>query len=260
MSTLSVLLCAPLPPEAASVQQKCYVTYHVSLLAHGPSLEQDAAAVKHPWVTLLESRSLISGAGTTGHRTWEAALHLGQYLCMNPFIVAGKHILELGAGTGYLSVLCAKYLASAHVVATDGSDEVVNNFADNFFLNGLQDSARICAMDVKWGHALVGTEEERWNGDRPVDVVLGADITYDRRGIPALVSTLLDLFGLYPRVEVYIAATQRSEQTFQLFLDACQQSRLAVHDLQFSVPPREQQHGPFYSDEVVIRLCRISRS
>lgn len=260
MSTLSVLLCTPLPPEAVSVQQKCYVTYHLSLVAREPSPGHDAATANPPGLTLLENRSLISAAGTTGLRTWEAALHLGQYLCLNPSLVAGKHILELGAGTGYLSILCAKYLASAHAIASDGSDDVVNNLADNFFLNHLQDSSRIGPMGVKWGHALVGTEEERWNGGKPVDVVLGADITYDRSGIPPLVATFLDLFGLYPRVEVYISATQRNEQTFQMFLDACNQNSLDVHDLQFAVPPRDQQDGPFYDDQIVIRLYRVSKS
>ncbi|POR31818.1 Protein-lysine N-methyltransferase EEF2KMT [Tolypocladium paradoxum] len=259
MSTLSVLLCTPLPPEATSVQQRYYVTYHLSLLAREQSPGHDATVVNQPGVTLLESRSLISAAGTTGLRTWEAALHLGQYLCLNPSVVAGKHILELGAGTGYLSILCAKHLASAHALASDGSDDVVNNLADNFFLNHLQDSSGISPMDVKWGHALVGTEEERWNGGQPVDVVVGADITYDRSVVPALVGTLADLFRLYPRVEMYISATQRNEQTFQAFLDACQKSRLDVGDVQFAVPPRDQQEGPFYNDQVAIRICRVSK-
>ena len=73
MSLLPVLLSAPLPSEAASVQQKHYVTYSLSLLDHGLG-ESDEA----PSITLLENRSLISAGGTTGLRTWEAALHLGQ--------------------------------------------------------------------------------------------------------------------------------------------------------------------------------------
>ncbi|KAK5992123.1 Protein-lysine N-methyltransferase EFM3 [Cladobotryum mycophilum] len=248
MSSLSVLLSTPGHPEADAVQKKCHVIYHLS------SLPVDDAHI-----TLLESRSLISASGTTGLRTWEAALHLGQFLCQNPNIVAGKRILELGAGTGYLSILCAKYLQSTHVIASDGSDDVVNNFPDNFFLNQLQGSNSIMPMELKWGHALVGTEEQRWNGGRSIDVVLGADITYDHSVILSLIGTLLDLFELHPWVEVVIAATQRNQQTFQIFLDKCQLNRLDVKDLPFQVPSGETQDGPFYNDHVVIRICKVSK-
>ncbi|KAJ6784621.1 hypothetical protein PWT90_10889 [Aphanocladium album] len=251
MSALTVLLATPLPSEVDSAQQKCYVTYTLSLLSPAP-----AAGASPRVVTLLENRALISAGGTTGLRTWEAALHLGQYLCERPAIVRGRRVLELGAGTGYLSILCARHLGAAHVLASDGSDDVLNNLPDNLYLNGLQEeqgqssscSAVIAPMDVKWGHALIGTEEERWNGGRAVDVVLGADVTYDGSVIPALVATLLELFALHPAVEVYIAATQRNHATFQVFLDACRGNQLDVQDLRYGVAPRGEQKGPFYND------------
>ncbi|KAJ4227980.1 hypothetical protein NW759_004068 [Fusarium solani] len=256
MSALSVLLATPLPAEVSSVQKKCYVTYHLSDLCQEASLE---SASRAPHITILENRSLISASGTTGLRTWEAALHLGTYLCQNKGLVQDKRILELGSGTGYLSILCANFLGSTHVLASDGSDDVINNLPENFFLNNLQDSTRVVPMEVKWGHALMGTEEEKWNGGRAVDVVLGADITYDKSVIPALVGTIQEVFDLYPRVEVFISATQRNEKTFQVFLDKCQANGLAVEDLEFEVPTRERQEGPFYNDKVAIRICKVSK-
>lgn len=254
MSTLSELLTTPIPPEVTSVQQKCYVTYHLSDLTNIESSKYD------PHVTLLENRSLLAASGTTGLRTWEAAFHLGTYLCRNPDIVRDKRILELGAGPGYISIVCAKFLQSTHAIASDGSDEVINNLPENFFLNNLQDSSRITPMELKWGHALLGTEEEEWNGGRPIDVVLGADITYDHSVMPALVGTILDLFELYPAVQVYISTIQRNEKTFQVFLDKCRDKKLVVNDLQYTVPSREQQEGPFYNDQVEIRICKVSKA
>lgn len=253
MATLSALLSAPLPPEAASVQQRCYVTYALSLLSRGD--EGGGGAVGQ--MTLLENRSLISAVGTTGFRTWEAALHLGQYLCENPSIVAGKRILELGAGTGYLSILCARHLGCAHAVASDGSRDVVASLPDNLLLNGLQGSGRASAMRMRWGQALAAADTEPRKGGQAVDVVLGADITYDRASMPALVGTLLDLWALHPRAEVYMAATRRNEQTFQAWTDACRARGLRVDYLAWSVPPRAQQHGPFYSDGVAVGVCRV---
>ncbi|KAH6604472.1 hypothetical protein Trco_006179 [Trichoderma cornu-damae] len=248
MSSLSVLLSTAAPDEADAVQQKCHVVYRLA------SLPGHKARI-----TLFENRFLISAGGTTGLRTWEAALHLGQLLCLNPSIVSGKRILELGAGTGYLSILCVKYLESTHVIASDGSDDVINNLPENLFLNQLEGSSAISPMDLKWGHALVGTEEERWNGARPLDVILGADITYDSGVIPALVVTLLELFGFYPHVEVIIAATQRNLQTFQVFLEKCEQEQLKAEDVSFGIQPRDRQEGPFYNDQVAIRICKVSK-
>lgn len=249
MARLSELLASPLPDEAAAAQQKAYVTYSLSLLPAAPAQ-----------ITLLENRNLISAGGTTGLRTWEAALHLGQYLCGQRPLVEGRRVLELGAGTGYLSILCARFLAARQVIASDGSDDVVANLPENFYVNGLQDSAVVSAMDVKWGHALLGTEEAEWNGGRPIDLVLGADVTYDESVIPSLVAMLDDLFDLFPRVVTLIAATERNRQTLEAFLAGCRQRRFEVCEVDFELPPKARQTGPFYSDAVPIRICKITRA
>lgn len=252
MTALAELLSVPLPSELMAAQQRCYVTYHLSLL--GPDRSGEI-----PRITLLESRFTLSAAGTTGLRTWEASLPLGQYFCANPEVVGGKRILELGAGTGYLSILCAKYLGAGHVVASDGSDDVIGHFADNLFLNGLQGSEKVVPMDLKWGHALVGSEEADWNGGRPVDVVVGADVTYDRRLHSPLVATLQQLSDMYPKVEIIIAATERNEKTFESFLDTCQRVGYEVSHVGFPTAKAEEQMGPFYADWPPIHLCRLVR-
>lgn len=264
MERLGELMFHPLLPEADEAQQKSVVTYHMSLL-QPPSV-----------IDILENRSLIAAGGTTGLRTWEAALHLGQFLCVNDHLVAGKRVLELGAGTGYLSILCAKSLDVAHVIASDGSDEVVDNLADNFTLNGVDwDSSvthatRISPKLLRWGHALVGTEEPEWIGGQKLDLIIGADITYDQSVIPSLVATLRELLDLYRDAEVIIAATQRNIETLVAFQDACARSRLRVKEVVFSAQEqrnilelRGQPHTPltpFYSAKVPIRIFRISGS
>ncbi|KAG5926105.1 hypothetical protein E4U42_003649 [Claviceps africana] len=260
MSTLSSLMAASLPSEVMTAQEKCFVTYHLSLL-DDPSLlsAQEETRPLRPSITLLENRSLIAAGGTTGLRTWEAALHMGQYLCQNPTLVKGKHVLELGAGTGYLSILCVKHLQAVHAVASDGSADVINNLPKNLSLNGLQEASGVTPMELQWGYALTGTKDEHLNTAQPVDVVLGADITYDGRVIPALIATLLDLFTLYPEVQVYISATERNAETYQVFLDVCKERNLLVESLASEIPPRSQQRGPFYNDDVSIKLCRVAR-
>ena len=252
VSRLAILLALPIPPEAVSAQQRSYVTYTLSnLYSNAPSAD----------ITLLEARNLFAAGGTTGFRTWDACLHLGVYLSSPScgVLIAKRNVLELGAGTGYLSILCAKYLDAAHVTATDGSDTLVADMATNFYLNGLHDSTAIYATDLKWGHALLGGEQEEWNQGRQIDVVLGADVTYDHTEIPALVATLDDLIELFPSVQILIAATIRHEKTFETLLGTCAMNGLVVEDVHFPVIPKDNQQGPFYSDLVPIRICSIRK-
>lgn len=250
MDSLSDLMASPLPSEAASAQKKCYVTYQLSLL------EDSFHNVYSPSITLLESRSLISASGTTGLRTWEAALHLGQYLCSNRSLVRGRRVLELGTGTGYLAVLCAKYLGAAQVVASDGSEDVITLLHENLFVNGLQGSSVVLPMKFTWGHGLPETEEGVWNRESPMDIVLGADITYDEAVIPSLVSTLRELLATLPGLQILISATERNKQTYASFMTACEQRGMDVTRLENVVPI--SSGSPFYSKLVPIHICRVS--
>lgn len=131
-----------------------------------------------PEVTLLEARSLLASSGTTGFRTWEAALLLGTYLFspVGKHIVQNKNIIELGAGTGFLSILCATHLGAKYVLATDGSREVVDDLESNILLNGLEGSEVINAAFLSWGYMLNDEILKGADEDYSYDLVIGADV------------------------------------------------------------------------------------
>ena len=165
--SLTQLMMSPSVSEGVTVQQKSYVTYTA------PS-----QALNAPQVTLLEARSLLASSGTTGLRTWEAALHLGTYLFSSEGkdLVVGKNVIELGAGTGFLSILCAKHLDAKHVLATDGDGGVISDLTSNVYLNGLDRSGLVDTTILKWGHALVDEIFEYREGTLEYELVLGADV------------------------------------------------------------------------------------
>jgi len=249
---LSLLLSSSIPSDLDAAQEQSYVTYNLSLLAKDVS--------KPPAITLRESRNLLAASGTTGLRTWEAALHFGNYLITNAsIIVDGKSVLELGAGTGYLSVLCAKHLGASYVLATDGSEEVVDGLHTSIYLNDMQSSSKAEAKELKWGHPLLGGEEPEWNGGHKIDLVIGADITYYESGIPALLSTFDNVFELYPDVKIIIAATIRNEETFKTFSEKCTLWGFLIDEVYFPLIDAKSQQGPFYDDKVPIKIMNIRK-
>jgi protein-lysine N-methyltransferase EEF2KMT len=173
--------------EAA--QQKSYVTYSLPTLSSEVQLPPRT-------VTTYESRGLLASSGTTGFRTWEAALHLGSYLVTDEGrgLIKNKNVLELGAGTGFVSLLCAKNLKARRVLATDGDVTVVEDIKTNIFMNGLADSGLIEGSVFKWGHALLDGSLSFHDEAVDFDIVLGADIV--RHLLPyALVNTANSIFS-----------------------------------------------------------------
>lgn len=236
---LSHLMATELPSETTAVQQRKYVTFSCPF----PGVDiDDTDSAPGRTITLLERPNLIFGSLTTGFRTWEASMHLGTYL-LTPEIaelIRGRNVLELGVGTGFTSILCAKMLKAGHVTATDGDESVIEAFKENLFLNDLDDGIGITASVLRWGRGLRGTWVEEDCEMYPYDVVLGSDIvswrdhrlvnlhtltmwfkTYDKTAVSALVATLRFLFEMRPSIQVIIAGTVRNAETFEMFRQAC---------------------------------------
>ncbi|KAL9638763.1 MAG: hypothetical protein Q9164_001353 [Protoblastenia rupestris] len=244
-------MARPFPTASDAAQQKSYVTYSA------PS--RDALASQ---ITVLEARSLLASSGTTGFRTWEAALHLGAFLFSENGreYVNDKTILELGAGTGFLSIFCAKHLGATHVLATDGSVKVVNDIKVNASLNLVDDHQRFETAILQWGHTLIGGVTDRRDRGGHCDLILGADVTYDVNSMPALIATIRDLFELYPQVTILISATVRNQDTLAVFLGACDMNGFDVEHLDFPVPKREDQIGFFIPTSTTIKIFLITNS
>ncbi len=252
-------LAANTPASAALIDpmRKHRVQYYISSLdtlkCTRYTLDNTASA---PTITLLENRATIAASGTTGIRTWEAAFHLGEYLCRHRHVVKNKRVLELGAGTGYISILCAKFLEASSCVITDGSPEVVQFLPANLALNGVGKHGCASARLLEWG-----PQRNEWSQpkDQSFDSVLGADITFDERDMPSLLTTISWCVRSSKAPVILIAATERNRKTFDVFV------RLAAEmfDVQvvvFPVPLRDNQRGPFYSDAVPIHICKLQPS
>ena len=240
----------PLPSPGTAAQQKSYVTYTA------PSISSIPAQI-----TLHEAPSLLASSGTTGFRTWEAALFLGSYFgsTAGKHFVVNRNIIELGAGTGFLSIFCAKHLNAHYVLATDGSQEIVADMKTNIGLNDLKEGYQINAEILQWGHTLINSIAGCRDANMVYDLAVGADITYDLNSIPALTATMGDLFELYPNLQIMISATVRNKETLEAFTIACLSNNFTCKTISVYMPKADEQTGFFIPSSTPIKIILVTR-
>ncbi|KXS11349.1 hypothetical protein M427DRAFT_60764 [Gonapodya prolifera JEL478] len=175
--------------------------------------------------------------GTTGLRSWTGGIALSEYLATwqrrsatlsaQPN-VAGKSVLELGAGCGLLALTCAA-LGAKRVVATD-TTRVVSRLRKNVEMN-LESSlhnggSKMPVTEVailNWGEAipptLVGHNDA-------IDLILATDVIFDPTLISPLVVTLDSIIQC--GAEAFIVSTVRNSATYERFLDGTRERGLIV--------------------------------
>ncbi|WVQ67717.1 uncharacterized protein L199_005921 [Kwoniella botswanensis] len=206
-------------------------------------------------IVLLEEQIAIQ-AGTTGLRTWTAALHLAHQILRHPHLIFYgsdsfyRGILELGAGTGFLSILFAQL--GADVISTDlgiesdakSADEIdieqhheengesrtpLGRLKCNVDLNSISERVSVKALD--WTDASLLPEERPSIWSKLVEerrTIVAADVIYDPDLVPPLVNTIRVLLEDDGQNQAIISATVRNQETFDKFLITCGQHRLQV--------------------------------
>jgi len=143
-----------------------------------------------PVVIELNDAPLLSEDHTSvGLQSWASSILLAERLCADPgkFNLdattrgGGLRVLELGAGTGLLSITVARMIVaggivrtpSPLVVATDFHPDVLANLQRNVDTNG--DTQRILVRELHWSRPNPGSAPF----DHPFDVILAADVIYE---------------------------------------------------------------------------------
>lgn len=121
--------------------------------------------------------------------------------------LGGKRIIELGCGLAVPSMAAAR--AGAAVLATDADPEAIELVGRNAELNGL----RVDAAVVDWTSADATRELiER----RPFDLVLAADVLYER-------PTVARMLSLLPRLAPAAWLADPARPTAAVFLEAAKE-------------------------------------
>lgn len=122
-----------------------------------------------------------------GLQSWGSSILLAERICLQPSLFSltvpidinggPLRLLELGAGTGMLSIVAAKILQSCNlapqIIATDYHPEVLDNLAKNVATNFPKSPASIAIKCLDWEVPVYSEPLER-----PFDVILAADVIY----------------------------------------------------------------------------------
>ncbi|KAJ9616370.1 hypothetical protein H2200_000088 [Cladophialophora chaetospira] len=254
---LGYLSAIPSQDQAEEAQQLHVQSYY-------PPLPFDEHGIQP--ILIKEARNLLSRGNNVGLRTWEAALHLGWYLFkQSPELVRGKNILELGAGTGFLSILCAG-LKAASVLATDGLGLVCESLQANVDLNlqnnTLGDAKGPDVLQLDWTDqpAIEQLIEDARKSNTSYDLVIGADITYHPDILRPLAELLSIIKDNFPNVAILISATIRSD-TFSRFTAICQDEfKLKVIEHTVVIPDGLRYSGFFHSVATPIKIVSLERA
>lgn len=121
---------------------------------------------------------------SVGLQSWASSIHLAERMSLTPayFSLCAKEagplrVLELGAGTGLLSIVAAKILqdAPSAIVATDYHPDVLSNLKVNIDSN-LSGARRSSSVSV---HALDWESPDYSPAfDESFDIILAADVVY----------------------------------------------------------------------------------
>lgn len=130
---------------------------------------------------------------TTGVQLWAASLVFGWWLIELRERVAGRSVMELGAGCGLPGLLSAAYLNPASVVMSDFYSHTVDNLKENIKLN-----AALLSPDAVTVELLDWLSPGTWPATR-YQVILACDLVYHAAVVSPLahvIDTLLAPAGM----------------------------------------------------------------
>ena len=194
--------------------------------------EAQAKAKSTAVAAAVEARSGAGEVPFTGATVWESSVVLSSYLhtALPREWWAGRSVLELGAGSG-LAGMTAAACGARRVVLTDQVTYLLRANLDHNF--GAAEPAGVCWRTPHGGEATVrqlawGDSAQAAECGGPHDVILGADLMYERSSWASLPPTLA---ALSRPGTVVLWALQRRDSDDATFFDNMASAGFSVDEI-----------------------------
>lgn len=212
-----------------------------------------------PLTVLMANRS--KEVEISGQKLWCGSLVVLSYLLQHPDIVSEKSVIELGAGTGVLSMLARKVGANV-AIATDHDIRSINHMIDDCQRNEVD----VKVTSIDWFKPDFSEIENTISQDSPV-VLLAGDVLYKAVLLDPFFDTVSAIFDRYQThgshpVHLYLCHVPRAGITHEMVVEKALSSGLQVHVHEQSDwldnAPFVREYSP-EEDIVKARLYHISK-
>uniref|UniRef100_T1HAD4 FAM86 domain-containing protein n=1 Tax=Rhodnius prolixus TaxID=13249 RepID=T1HAD4_RHOPR len=215
------------------------------------------------FISLKENTCFIS-QGTTGLFTWQAGIALANWCLENSNLLKGKHILELGCGSGLtgLAVIFSSISPKSYTFSDCHPLVLENlqyNIRLNFTLNSSSEllhsfpltigSSEVKILNIDWENI---DQLELQNED--TDLILAADVIYDPNLTQSFCKALSYLIGSSKK-QAIVACTERDPITFKKFKEL-----LGLYNLKIIAEIQRtasSEAALFYSSDKPVIICKI---
>mmetsp|Transcript_55740 Transcript_55740/g.81451 ORF Transcript_55740/g.81451 Transcript_55740/m.81451 type:complete len:280 (-) Transcript_55740:143-982(-) len=221
------------------IQEKCDIADKEEIFEYtfsGTNEEQITVELKGVKKELGQTLS------STGLTIWRAAEELARFTVENPELFNGKTVLECGAGLGLNGILISKVLKDQanKICITDGDDDTLELLQQNVNSNGPY-SGQVSVEKLYWGEhsAFVGR-----HGEQSFEVIIGADIIYEKGQIRPLIETVRDL--LHPE-GIFLLAYARRNVPVEHVLGCAEENGLIWSEASSFVPQNSSENIYIFS-------------
>lgn len=174
----------------------------------------------------------------SGQKLWCGSLCVSNYLFKHNAYVANKTIIELGAGTGVVSILSSK-LGASHVIATDHDKLSLDHMVDDFARNNVE----IDVERLDWLAPDVSSIQMKLSSLAMTHVLLLAgDVLYKSILLDPFFTTVRLLLENKENAELLLCHIPRAGVTQEQVQEAARSKNLTVAVL----PRAEWEEGEIY--------------
>lgn len=155
--------------------------------------------------------------------------------------VSGSHVLELGAGVGFTS-LVAHALGAEEVAVTDGNEDVLKLADQNIAINiPADDRSRIYTAQLRWNTDDEGIFRPDATAKPAWDYIIAADVTYLKKNREDLISSIAHLSG--PKTVTLISMEPRNVGEVEDVLGIAEKKGFVWKEEQLPINREKEQCG-----------------
>jgi hypothetical protein len=169
------------------------------------------------------------GIEISGQKLWCGSLGAIEYLIDNKDFYENKIVIELGAGTGVMGMLCKK-MGAKRVLLTDYDEKSINHMNYDCKMNEIDAEVKVC----DWFNFDINELQLDMNNTKNIRIVAG-DVLYKNIVLEPFWNTVKMLFSLSDEIQMLLCHVPRAGVEHHQVINAAITNGLSIKELDSSL-------------------------